>query len=138
MKATRDEQTFTLASEGGGSGWFARARVMGGSGSYRIGGEAGLAGGGMGGFGAVPGLGRVAHRLLRLLLAGRIPGERRVDQRGVDAGLVHLGQDLVRGEGRDLAVLAAAGAGGPDMDLGVDDLHGISSARILRRFAPMW
>lgn len=33
---------FTLASEGGGSGWFARARVMGGSGSYRIGGEAGL------------------------------------------------------------------------------------------------
>lgn len=33
---------FTLAGEGGGSGWFARTRLMGGNGSYRIGGEAGL------------------------------------------------------------------------------------------------
>lgn len=33
---------FTLAAEDGGNGWFARARLMGGNGSYRIGGEVGL------------------------------------------------------------------------------------------------
>src|SRR5215467_13057307 len=49
-----------------------------------------------------------------------------MDQRGIDAGLVHLLQHLLGGDLRDLAVLAGRRRDGlaPDMDLGVDDLHG--------------
>ena len=52
-------------------------------------------------------LGIFPGRFQRHLLRGRVPRERRMDQRGIDAGLVHLGQRLLGGEFLDLAMGAA-------------------------------
>jgi hypothetical protein len=48
-----------------------------------------------------------------------------MDQRGIDAGLVHLLQCLFGREALDLAMQARGRRHGlrPDMDLRVDDLH---------------
>ncbi len=56
-----------------------------------------------------------------------IPAARRVDQRGIDASLIHLPQDFLGRELCDLAMQAGSGCHGlrPDVNLRVDDLHGI-------------
>ena len=69
-------------------------------------------------------VGMLACRLDRQLVGVRIPGRRRVDHRGVDAGLVHLLQQIVLGEGGDLTVIGVRGlAATPDVDLRIDDAH---------------
>ena len=53
-----------------------------------------------------------------------------MDHRGVDPALVHQGDGLCGGEGRDLPMrLIARQAAPPDVDLGIDDLHGVISCR---------
>jgi hypothetical protein len=48
-----------------------------------------------------------------------------MDEAGIDAGFGHLGEQLLGGEARDLAMAAGGRIDGlrPEMDLGVDDLH---------------
>ena len=46
-----------------------------------------------------------------------------MDHRAIDAGLGHLGEQLVDREGGHLAMVAARRAAGPDMHLRVDDPH---------------
>ena len=54
------------------------------------------------------------------------PRRRRMDHRRVDAGFVHLLQQIVLGEGGDLTVIRVRGlAVAPDVDLRVDDQHGV-------------
>ena len=66
-----------------------------------------------------------ARRLHRQLVGVRVPRGGRVDDRAVDARLVHLGQQIVGGVGLDLPVVRVGGlVVGPDVDLRVDDQHG--------------
>ena len=54
----------------------------------------------------------------------RIPRRRRMDDGPVDAGLVHLLQQVVLGEALHLAVVRVRRlAARPDVDLRVDDTH---------------
>ena len=71
--------------------------------------------------------GRVHRELVRI----RVPRRGRVDDRGVDARLVHLGQQIVGGVGLDLAVVRVRGlVVGPDVNLRVDDQHGGAPAAV--------
>jgi hypothetical protein len=51
-----------------------------------------------------------------------------MDEGSINAGLVHFLQHVLGGDLRHLAVLAGRRRDGlaPDMDLGIDDLHGVS------------
>jgi hypothetical protein len=66
-------------------------------------------------------LGIFSHRLRRQIVRIRVP-QHRVDQRAVDAGLVHRGDRFLR-RVRLLAVLRRWRALFPEMDLPVDDQH---------------
>src|SRR6267143_3036768 len=48
-----------------------------------------------------------------------------MDHRAIDPGRGHLGQRIIDREGRDLAMLRAHLAVLPEVDLGIDDQHGV-------------
>ena len=77
----------------------------------------------------------VAHRLERHRGGIRVPAGR-MDHRGIHAALVHQRDRLLRGEMRHLAVREVARqSGSPEVDLCVDDLHGVSLPSFFRREA---
>jgi hypothetical protein len=49
----------------------------------------------------------------------------RMDHRAIDPGRGHLGQRIIDRIGRDLAMVRAHLAVLPDVDLGIDDQHGV-------------
>ena len=61
---------------------------------------------------------------LRRHLIDVLHRERRADDGGGHAGLVHLPQEIIGGEGRRLAVMRPEAGLLPDVDLGIDDQHG--------------
>ena len=67
----------------------------------------------------------LARRLDRQLVGIGVPS-RRMDHGRVDAGFIHLLQQIVLREGGDLSVARVRGfVVGPDVDLCIDDQHGV-------------
>jgi hypothetical protein len=71
-------------------------------------------------------VGMLLHRLHRVDVDRFAQRGGRMEHRGVDAGGSHLGQCILDGIGRNLAMLRAHLRVLPDVDLRIDDQHGFS------------
>src|SRR5439155_19609268 len=67
----------------------------------------------------------LAHRFDSEDVDGFAERAGRMDHRAIDPGRGHLGQRIVDRKGRDLAMLRAHLAVLPEVDLGIDDQHGV-------------
>src|SRR5712664_3953899 len=66
-----------------------------------------------------------AHRFDGENVDGLAERAGRMDHRAIDPGRGHLGQRIIDRKGRDLAMLRAHLAVLPELDLGIDDQHGV-------------